>query len=290
MKKFAFIVSPANIRQLKSLWPASRLIPDFLIWLFSNSLPRFKLLRVKEIRSKQGKAISGFLVICPLFPQQASSLGEELILDRIIFAGNAAHKMGAKIVGLDFYPASIADKEFDTVSKSLKVPITSGHALTAWSIFEGIFRVAKARKIDLRDSSIAVKGDANIALNLAVKKLSDHLGKLIPESYTEEEAKNADIVIRADPGCSIWMNLRSEPASIELGLIKLPFALDWSRQMGLAGGVVPAALAETMLLAFEDKFISYSLGDYINPDKLEEIADIAVRHGFEVWVPQAPLL
>jgi len=27
-----------------------------------------------------------------------------------------------------------------------------------------------------------------------------------------------------------------------------------------------------------------------NPDKLEELADIAVQHGFQVWVPEAPVL
>ena len=27
-----------------------------------------------------------------------------------------------------------------------------------------------------------------------------------------------------------------------------------------------------------------------NLDKLEEIANIAARHGFEVWVPQAPVM
>lgn len=60
--------------------------------------------------------------------------------------------------------------------------------------------------------------------------------------------------------------------------------------MGFSKGTIYASLAETILLTFEEKFVSYSLGDYINLDKLEEIADIAVRHGFEVWVPDAPVL
>jgi predicted amino acid dehydrogenase len=49
-------------------------------------------------------------------------------------------------------------------------------------------------------------------------------------------------------------------------------------------------MAETLLLTFAEKFISYSLGENINLDKLEEIADIAVQHGLEVWVPEAPVL
>jgi predicted amino acid dehydrogenase len=32
------------------------------------------------------------------------------------------------------------------------------------------------------------------------------------------------------------------------------------------------------------------LGENINLDKMEEIADLATKHGFEVWVPEAPVL
>ena len=49
-------------------------------------------------------------------------------------------------------------------------------------------------------------------------------------------------------------------------------------------------MAETMLLTLEEKFVTYSLGESINLDKLEEIADTAVRHGFEIWAPEAPVL
>ena len=43
-------------------------------------------------------------------------------------------------------------------------------------------------------------------------------------------------------------------------------------------------------MLLDGKIVSYSLGEDSNLDKLEEIADIAVQHGFEVWVPEAPVL
>jgi predicted amino acid dehydrogenase len=49
-------------------------------------------------------------------------------------------------------------------------------------------------------------------------------------------------------------------------------------------------MAEAILLTFEGRFVSHSLNEETNPDNLEEIADIAVQHGFEVWVPEAPVL
>jgi predicted amino acid dehydrogenase len=41
-----------------------------------------------------------------------------------------------------------------------------------------------------------------------------------------------------------------------------------------------------MLLTLEGRYLNYSLGENINLDKLEDIADIAVRHGFEVFKPE----
>ena len=51
-----------------------------------------------------------------------------------------------------------------------------------------------------------------------------------------------------------------------------------------------AYLAETILLARERRLASFTLDESLNPDKLEEIADIATRHNFEVWQPEAPIL
>ncbi len=76
---------------------------------------------------------------------------------------------------------------------------------------------------------------------------------------------------------------------VEGGLIRLPKGSTLSAGKGFVPGVVPASLAETALLALEQRLGAYSLDWSTNPDKLEEIADMAARHGFEVWIPQAPL-
>jgi predicted amino acid dehydrogenase len=78
--------------------------------------------------------------------------------------------------------------------------------------------------------------------------------------------------------------LRRDIILIEGGMIKLPFSQTLGVNLGLPKDLISASIAETMLLALEEKFVNYSLGENINPDKLEDIADIAVRHGFEVSV------
>ena len=77
---------------------------------------------------------------------------------------------------------------------------------------------------------------------------------------------------------------------VKTGLIKLPFDIKLGFNTGLPSDIICSTLAETILFTFEGKFSSYSLGEEINPDILEETADMAARHGFEIWVPEAPPL
>jgi predicted amino acid dehydrogenase len=76
---------------------------------------------------------------------------------------------------------------------------------------------------------------------------------------------------------------------IRAGRIKLPAGNKLSIS-SLPEAIVAASLAETILLTFEERFVNYSLGRKINLDKMEGIADLAARHGFNVELPQALVL
>lgn len=323
MESFAFMVTPITIKQLKGFWPILRI----------KKFPPFKVLPIKRIKSIQGKEIKGYLIICPGLAE------EDFILDKIFAAGHLAEKLGVRILGLGGFVAAVADKEYMRLTKNLKIPLTSGNALTSWSIFEAVYRFTRARNIDLKKSTLAIIGAASSVGSLCTKKLSEYLSNIIITSkdkdkleqlkettlhlnsiglIIEEDAykavQEADIVINTsdlreesfDIGklrpnsifCDAYPHhnicdkpkLRQDITFIQAGLIKLPYPDRLGINNGLPRGITYASLAETMLLAFEEKFVDYSLGENVNLDKLEEIADISVQHGFEVWVPEAPVL
>ena len=323
MKTFALLVYPANIKQLKNFWPITRIMPGFLrqSWLKNN--PPFKIVRIKE-------EIPGYLIALPLLPQQMLALGEEFILDKIVAAGHLAEELGASILGLSGLNSLVLDKN-NTMSKKLKIPVACGNAFTAWSVYEAIYRMAKAKKIDLKKSTLAVIGATNPTGSLCARKLSGCVNKIILsarerdklerlkenilhlnpiEIIIEEDAhkaaREADIVVitafeeavnEFKPNAivcdiSISRNLKFDPNInfIQGGLIKLPYPSDLAKRMGLAKDIIYASMAETILLASEERLVSNALGESINLDRLEEIADIATQHGFEVWVPEAPML
>ena len=290
-------------------------------WLKNN--PPFKIIRIKE-------EIPGYLIASPLLPQQMLALGEEFILDKIVAAGHLAEELGASILGLSGFNSLVLDKN-NTLSKQLKIPIACGNAFTAWSIYEAIYRVAKAKKIDLKKSTLAVIGATNPLGSLCSRKLSGFVNKIILsakerdklerlkenilhlnpiEIIIKEDAHKAareteivvitgldDVVnefkpnaIVCDMSISRNLNFDSNINFIQGGLIKLPYPSGLAKRIGLAKDIIYASMAETILLALEERLVSNALAESINLDRLEEIADIATQHGFEVWVPEAPVI
>lgn len=291
MKSFAYLVNPLTIEELKDSWLPARILPEFLFKVIFKG-------------PKPIKVSHGFLILCPLLAKPPAKLEEEFILGQIIQAGRIAEGLGAKILGLSGYASLITDAH-NRLAKNLKIPVTSGNSYASWSVFEAIYRLAKAKDIDLKKSRLAIIGAANSIGSLCARKLSSHVNNItifdnetdkiellreailelnpIAVIIAEDERRaieNADIVVHIKAeGPLAEVKHNQDTLTIKAGLVKSP-----------EGKIISSWLAEVMLLALEERFVNYSLlGQANNLDKLEEIADIAARQGFEVWVPEAPL-
>jgi fatty aldehyde-generating acyl-ACP reductase len=83
---------------------------------------------------------------------------------------------------------------------------------------------------------------------------------------------------------------RPDIIAIDSKLVSTPFNGQMGFYLDFPRHTVSPSLAETIMLSFMQNFVNYSLGDNVNPDKVEHIADIASRHGFEVLLPGAEIL
>lgn len=335
MNSFAFIVHPITIQQIKKIWPAIRVFPDFIVKPNLKNIPAFKVSHIKQVRSVQRKEIEGFFVACPLTPRYILEPNQDFVLKKIISTAHFAEKLGAKILGLSRY-ASIVTDNGAKLSGKVAIPVTSGSTFTAWSVFEAIYRTVKMKHIDLAKSTLVVI-DADTPIGqLCLDRLAEYIPQIIvtgrdgaklakiKESMHElygraisiqenarQAAGYASILINASssfvadfdiqdlrPGilaCDVSMlkniagksESRKDITVIDGDVIKLKYPMELGVDTGLPKDMVYAAMAETMLLTFENMFVDYSQGSQINPDKLEEIANLAVQHGFEVWVPEA---
>lgn len=72
---------------------------------------------------------------------------------------------------------------------------------------------------------------------------------------------------------------RKDVLVIEGGVVDLPGGADWGFDFGFPPGQTYACMAETVLLALEGRFESFTLGRHISLDRVREIAALAAKHG-----------
>ncbi|MEJ2208233.1 MAG: shikimate dehydrogenase [Anaerolineae bacterium] len=75
---------------------------------------------------------------------------------------------------------------------------------------------------------------------------------------------------------------RDDVLVIEGGVVNVPGQTDFGFDFGFPPGQAYACMAETMVLAMEGRYESYSLGRELSLDRVAEISGLAARHGFRL--------
>jgi len=328
---FAFLMHPVDIHQIKSFWPLTRILPSSFIRIFLKN-ESFKILPLRHLRDARGNEVSGAIIMSPIHPDEIVKQDDEAIFDRIITAGGLREKLGFKILGLGGYYGVVADKK-SLLYKHMKVPVTTGSAFTAWSLYEAAFKAARKNKKDLKSSTLTILSPANTVGLLCTRKFADTAARIILsgdkthrlelmrkniqatspvhidiENDLSKAVSQADIVINADQlhclldsarlqpravfcdasifgGAIEKASERSDICAVDCKNITTPFNDRLDLYLDLPQRSIYPALAETMLLALEENFVNYSLGNNVNPDKIDYIADTASRHNFHILVP-----
>lgn len=78
------------------------------------------------------------------------------------------------------------------------------------------------------------------------------------------------------------VEVRDDVLVIEGGVVRVPGEVDFHFDFGFPPGVALACMAETMILALERRWESFTLGREITLEQVEEIERLAKRHGFEL--------
>lgn len=76
--------------------------------------------------------------------------------------------------------------------------------------------------------------------------------------------------------------LRRDLIFIEGGVVQLPGHVNPEIIPGFPPGMIPADIAEPMILSLEKRYESFTLGSEINIRKVKEIGKLAHKHGFRV--------
>jgi predicted amino acid dehydrogenase len=69
---------------------------------------------------------------------------------------------------------------------------------------------------------------------------------------------------------------------IEGGAVEVPGEVDFHFSFGFPPKTAYACMAETMILALEERYESFTLGRDLSLDRVMEIASLAHKHGFKL--------
>lgn len=77
-------------------------------------------------------------------------------------------------------------------------------------------------------------------------------------------------------------SLRNDILIIDGGVVQPPGKVNFNFNFGLTHGLAFACIAETMILALEEKYENFSLGGNISLSKVKKISELASKHGFKL--------
>ncbi|AOT71355.1 shikimate dehydrogenase [Geosporobacter ferrireducens] len=133
------------------------------------------------------------------------------------------------------------------------------------------------------------KGNAEIETTLekSLKKadivitVSSAVDAIIQPEYLKTGAIVCDVARPRDVSREVEKK-RKDILVIEGGVIEVPGDVDFGFDFGFPPGLSYACMAETMILALENKYEDFSIGKKLSIEKVEEIAQLARKHGFKL--------
>jgi len=98
---------------------------------------------------------------------------------------------------------------------------------------------------------------------------------LLPGAVVCDPARPRDVSAKV-------AKVRRDVLVVDGGVVATPGDVDFGFDFGFPPGTAYACMAETMTLALEGRFESYSLGRELEREKVEEISRLAQKHGFRL--------
>ncbi len=131
---------------------------------------------------------------------------------------------------------------------------------------------------DIRTSISIEKGIVNADVVITV---TSSINDVIKPEYIKTGAIVCDVARPRDVAKSV-QDKRKDVLVIEGGVIEVPKGLNFNFNYGFPEGLTYACMAETMILALEKRYESFSLGRDMKVERVDEIRGLAAKHGFRL--------
>jgi fatty aldehyde-generating acyl-ACP reductase len=325
MDNFAFIFHPLDPkRDVERKFPLlGKYLPIPAINFLSRFFPPLYISHITGVRSEAtGKEVEGWFVACPFTPQRMVTLPPKTVYRKVIATAHLAERLGA-------YTSVVGDGGV-TISRSVKVPVTTGDSYTVASAVEAMKKAAELMDINLSNATLAVVGATGAIGAVAAEILAEDIPHIVligkrfdrlAEVKVRCENVGAEVLVTDDlntlrqadlvltvtsavdaiiqpqhlkPGAVVCDVARPRDVSkrvaeqrddvlvFEGGLVEVPGPVDFHFNFGFPPKTSYACMAETIALALEGRYESYTLGKDLTVAQVKEMNEIARRHGFKL--------
>jgi predicted amino acid dehydrogenase len=110
---------------------------------------------------------------------------------------------------------------------------------------------------------------------------TSNVGTIIEPQHLKSGAVVCDVSRPRDVSRQT-VDQRGDVLVIEGGMVEVPGPVNFGFDFGFPPGQAYACMAETMILALEGRFESYTLGRKIQLSQVEDIARLGAKHGFRL--------
>lgn len=137
---------------------------------------------------------------------------------------------------------------------------------------------------------VETQGQRNVRLSLEMQELrqadlvltvTNAIDTVIESNHLKAGCVVCDVARPRDVSQQVLAE-RNDILVIEGGMIRIPGPVNFNFDFGFPPGMAFACMAETIALALEGRFESYTLGKEIGLDQVQTMMEITERHGFAV--------
>ncbi|MBI3805286.1 MAG: hypothetical protein HY282_16165 [Nitrospirae bacterium] len=177
---YAFLIHPRDLSDVSRKYPFSSYLPSRWVEAITRMMWPIIGSRITGLRSiKTGEEKTGYIVICPLTPEQMH-YNQRLAKKRILQTTRLAEKLGCSVIGLGALSTSMS-MGGEYLTGKTAIGVTTGHAYTCSVILQMLDEVANILGVDLHQKTLAIVGAAGYMGVPCTRILSEKkkVGKLL---------------------------------------------------------------------------------------------------------------
>jgi len=222
LNSFVVMGHPYNFHHLMKFFQVYKpdvysMTPEFLMKIFELA-PAYRVATIDEFRSKTGKKVKGYFVMCPLIPDMAM-LTPEVVLPKVIDGCRVGERLGAGILALGGFTSVVGERYFQQLRNKVRIPITTGNAFTVAMVLAGVRKACDLMGKNLKKSKVVIIGGTGDIGSACARSLAFEAKDIVLTGRTRTTLEMAQGLLASLKGAKIHITTENNDAVREADII-----------------------------------------------------------------------